>query len=88
MHQPIITGSGVFTPPSVITNDELVVSFNAFVDRFNAAHEEDIALGDITAKTHSNADFIRDANRFALSSRNDERKRGFGNRFLQFAMIS
>ena len=38
MHTPIITGSGVFTPENVITNDELVASFNAYVDRFNAAH--------------------------------------------------
>ena len=61
MHQPIITGSGVHTPSNVITNDELVVSFNAYVDRFNAAHQEEIVKGDIAAKTHSNADFIRDA---------------------------
>ncbi|MFT5474522.1 MAG: beta-ketodecanoyl-[acyl-carrier-protein] synthase [Kiritimatiellia bacterium] len=61
MHTPIITGSGVFTPENVITNAELVVSFNAYVDRFNAAHEEEIVKGDIAAKTHSNADFIRDA---------------------------
>ena len=31
MIQPAITGSGVFTPESVITNDELVVAFNALV---------------------------------------------------------
>lgn len=54
MHTPIITGSGVFTPENVITNAELVVSFNA-------AYEEEIVKGDIAAKTHSNADFIRDA---------------------------
>ena len=61
MHTPIITGSGVFTPENVITNDELVASFNAYVDRFNAAHEGEIIRGEIAAKTHSNADFIRDA---------------------------
>jgi len=61
MHTPIITGSGVFTPENVITNDELVESFNAYVDRFNAAHEEEIVKGEVAAKTHSNADFIREA---------------------------
>jgi DNA helicase TIP49 (TBP-interacting protein) len=29
-----------------------------------------------------------DANKFAFSSRRDENKRGYGKRFLQFAMIS
>ena len=61
MFQPIITGTGVFTPESIITNDELVTSFNAYVDRFNAAHEEEIVKGEVAAKTHSNADFIREA---------------------------
>ena len=61
MHTPIITGSGVFTPENVITNDELVVSFNAYVDRFNSAHQDEIIKGEIAARVHSNADFIRDA---------------------------
>jgi len=58
MHQPAITGTGVFTPSQIITNDELVVAFNAYVDLFNAEHADAIAAGDIPAKTHSNADFI------------------------------
>ena len=61
MYQPIITGTGVFTPENIITNNELVASFNAYVDRFNTAHEEEIVKGEVAAKTHSNADFIRDA---------------------------
>ncbi len=58
MSQPAITGSGVFTPSQSITNDELVVAFNAYVDRFNAAHADAIAAGEVAAKEPSSADFI------------------------------
>lgn len=58
MYTPAITGSGVFTPENVITNDELVESFNAHVDLFNADNAEAIAAGDVTAKEHSSAEFI------------------------------
>jgi len=58
MHTPIITGTGVFTPEAVITNDDLVASFNAYVDRYNAAHAEAIAAGTLAPKSHSSADFI------------------------------
>ncbi|MEL7106624.1 MAG: beta-ketoacyl-ACP synthase III [Pseudomonadota bacterium] len=61
MHTPIITGTGVFTPEHTITNDELVASFNAHVDLFNAEHAEAIAAGEIAAKAHSSADFITQA---------------------------
>ena len=36
MNNVAITGTGVFTPSEVITNDELVASFNAYVDLYNA----------------------------------------------------
>ncbi|MEL7026182.1 MAG: beta-ketoacyl-ACP synthase III [Pseudomonadota bacterium] len=58
MYTPIITGTGVFTPANVITNDELVESFNAYVDRFNADYAEAIAAGEIEAKAHSSSEFI------------------------------
>ena len=58
MIQPAITGSGVFTPENVITNDELVVAFNAYADRWNAANAEAIAAGDMEAKQHSSTGFI------------------------------
>ncbi len=53
-----ITGTGVFTPPNVITNDELVSAFNAYVDRFNAGNAAAIAAGNIRPKGHSSSDFI------------------------------
>ncbi|PCJ75683.1 MAG: beta-ketoacyl-ACP synthase III [Rhodobacteraceae bacterium] len=58
MHQPVISGTGVFTPPNVITNDELVVAFNAYADKFNAENADAIAAGDETEMAHSSSDFI------------------------------
>ncbi|MGB3553927.1 MAG: beta-ketoacyl-ACP synthase III [Jannaschia sp.] len=49
-----ITGTGVFTPSQVITNDELVEAFNAYADRQNAE-------GADPPIPHSSADFIRSA---------------------------
>ncbi|MCT4682741.1 MAG: beta-ketoacyl-ACP synthase III [Roseicyclus sp.] len=58
MHQPAITGSGVFTPSEVITNDELVAAFNAHADLWNAENAEAIAAGELEAKQHSSSGFI------------------------------
>jgi len=58
MYQPVISGTGVFTPEEVITNDELVTAFNAYADKWNAAHAEEIAAGTVDEMTHSSADFI------------------------------
>ncbi|MEL6128176.1 MAG: beta-ketoacyl-ACP synthase III, partial [Pseudomonadota bacterium] len=61
MFTPAITGTGVFTPSQVITNDELVAAFNAHADLYNAQHAEEIAAGTREAKGHSDADFIKSA---------------------------
>ena len=61
MIQPAITGSGVFTPQNIITNDELVVAFNAYADRVNADNADAIAAGAIEAVPHSSAEFIVNA---------------------------
>ncbi len=61
MHQPAITGTGVFTPENVITNDELVESFNAYVDLYNAENAEAIAAGELAAKEYSSTGFIEKA---------------------------
>ncbi|WP_341862235.1 beta-ketoacyl-ACP synthase III [Gymnodinialimonas sp. 57CJ19] len=58
MFEPAITGSGVFTPELSISNDELVVAFNAYADRWNAEHADAIASGEATAMAHSSSDFI------------------------------
>ena len=58
MHKAAITGTGVFTPSQVITNDELVAAFNAHADLWNAQHADAIATGAVAAKPQSSADFI------------------------------
>ncbi len=58
MHTPAITGSGVFTPDQVITNEELVEAFNAYAEKFNAEHTEAIAAGEVEAKGPSSPEFI------------------------------
>lgn len=45
MAKVVLSGSGVFTPPHVITNDELVESFNTYVDLYNARHADADCLG-------------------------------------------
>lgn len=57
----VITGTGLYTPPHSISNDELVTAFNAWVDIFNADNADAIARGDIDAKTYSSAEFIEKA---------------------------
>lgn len=61
MYRSAITGSGVFTPREIITNEELVISFNAYVDRFNEQNAHDIENGTIEAKAHSSTEFIEKA---------------------------
>lgn len=57
----VISGTGLYTPPESISNAELVEAFNAYVDKFNAEHADDIAAGDIPALQHSSVEFIEKA---------------------------
>jgi beta-ketodecanoyl-[acyl-carrier-protein] synthase len=61
MTRPAITGHGVFTPALSISNDELVVAFNAYADRWNVAHSAEIRNGTLDALSHSSTDFILSA---------------------------
>jgi beta-ketodecanoyl-[acyl-carrier-protein] synthase len=54
----VVSGTGVFTPPHSISNQELVDSFNAYVALFNAENAEGIADGQVDAKAPSSVDFI------------------------------
>ncbi len=58
MHQPVISGTGVFTPNEIVTNDELVVAFNAYADKMNLQNADAIAAGQVDAIPHSSSDFI------------------------------
>jgi len=59
--RPVISATGLFTPSETITNEELVVSFNAFVDRHNAEHAAAIEAGEAEALAHSSVEFIEKA---------------------------
>ncbi|MEX0281755.1 MAG: beta-ketoacyl-ACP synthase III [Arenibacterium sp.] len=58
MHNPAITGTGVFTPEQTITNTELVEAFNAFADLYNSENADAIAAGELSPKEHSSEEFI------------------------------
>ena len=45
MHRVAISSTGLYIPPDIITNDELVATFNRFADQENASHAADIAAG-------------------------------------------
>ncbi len=52
---PVISSTGLFTPLDIITNEELVASFNAYADRFNAANPDAEPL------TYSSVEFVEKA---------------------------
>ena len=58
---PVISATGLWTPPHTVTNEELVESYNAWADRWNEANRAEIEAGTLEAKTHSNVEFIEKA---------------------------
>ncbi|MDZ4760953.1 MAG: beta-ketoacyl-ACP synthase III [Alphaproteobacteria bacterium] len=61
MASPVISATGLFTPPDSVSNAELVASFNAWADRWNGEHAAEIEAGGAIAKTHSSVEFIEKA---------------------------
>ena len=61
MPRVVISGTGLYRPPHVITNAELVEAFNGYVERQNAAHAAEIAAGTRTALQPSSEEFIEKA---------------------------
>lgn len=57
----VITGTGLFTPAESISNEELVTSYNTWVDIFNEDNAAAITAGDLAPKTYSSAEFIERA---------------------------
>jgi len=53
-----IGGTGLFTPPHSISNDELVASFNTYVRQHNEAHARAIAEGTMAPLAESSSEFI------------------------------
>lgn len=54
----VISGTGLYQPPHTISNAELVASFNAYVDGYNAQHAPAIEAGQVQALQHSSEEFI------------------------------
>ena len=55
----LITGSGLYTPKESITNEELVASYNSYVDKYNSKNEKSINSGELELLVHSDSDFIK-----------------------------
>ncbi len=58
---PVISATGLFTPPDSITNEELVESFNAYVAQHNVANAAAIAAGELAELLPSSVEFIEKA---------------------------
>lgn len=61
MSKVMISGSGVYTPPESITNEELVTAFNDYAALYNQQHAAKIEQGEIEALRPSSATFIENA---------------------------
>jgi len=61
MTRVVISGTGLYQPPHVITNAELVEAFNAYAALQNEKNAAAIAAGEITAMTPSSVEFIEKA---------------------------
>ncbi|MBY0564695.1 MAG: beta-ketoacyl-ACP synthase III [Hyphomonadaceae bacterium] len=57
----VISATGLWTPSNSITNEELVASYNAFVERHNAEHATEIAAGLTPPLQLSSVEFIEKA---------------------------
>ena len=61
MKKVVISGTGLFTPQESITNEELIDSFNAYVELFNTNNAQAIERGDVSALKTSFPEFIEKA---------------------------
>ena len=61
MSDIVISGTGLYTPAESISNEELVASFNTYVELYNEEHAEAIAAGDMTPLQPSSAEFVEKA---------------------------
>ncbi len=57
----VISGTGLYTPQESISNEELVDSFNAYVNIYNTAHADEITAGELPALEPSSAEFVEKA---------------------------
>jgi beta-ketodecanoyl-[acyl-carrier-protein] synthase len=67
----VISATGLWTPESSISNEELVTAYNLYADNWNAENKAEIEAGEKDALEHSSAAFIEKASgiksRFVIS---------------------
>ncbi|MBE0487123.1 beta-ketoacyl-ACP synthase III [Marinobacter sp.] len=61
MIKAVISGTGLYTPPAIIENEQLVEAFNQYVELHNNEHAEEIARGELAALQPSSSAFIEKA---------------------------
>lgn len=61
MYRAIISGTGIYIPEHIITNAELVESFNKYVALYNARNAARIEAGELVALQESSVEFIEKA---------------------------
>ena len=61
MNNIYISGTGLWIPPHGITNDELMASYNAYVEKFNTENAKEISAGSIEELSPSSSEFVEKA---------------------------
>ncbi len=61
MNRVMISGTGLYIPSQVITNEELVVSFNTYARTFNSDHAAAISAGELEPILESSSEFVEKA---------------------------
>ncbi len=61
MTAAVIRSTGLWTPAESISNEELVASFNTYVEAYNHTHADEIARGEAEALSPSSAEFVEKA---------------------------
>jgi beta-ketodecanoyl-[acyl-carrier-protein] synthase len=54
----VISGSGLYTPPHSISNEELVQAFNDYVDLYNDRYSAEVKAGELMPLEYSSVEFI------------------------------
>ncbi|WP_226664545.1 beta-ketoacyl-ACP synthase III [Microbulbifer aggregans] len=57
----VISGTGLWTPPEAISNEELVAAMNTYAEKYNRDNAAAIEAGEMEAKPFSSAEFIEKA---------------------------
>jgi len=61
MITPVISATGLWTPPNSVSNEELVEAFNQWAENWNAEHAAEIEAGTVEAQAPSSVEFIEKA---------------------------